>query len=100
MTLLFVISKAVTRQGPVKLSDSRADLQRAIETLRAPKEERRLRRLQSAPTRVSTERIEEQAAMQGGGAALPKPDGSLHAESSQSGTKPPSGGGSTAYSEE
>lgn len=105
MTLLFVISKAVTRRGSVKLSDSRADLQRAIENLRAPKEERKLRRLQSAPTRVCTERIEEQAAMQApeirqGGAALLKPDDSLHAESSQSGNKPSSGGGSTAHSEE
>ena len=97
MTLLFVISKAVTRRGPVKLSESRADLQRAIENLRAPKEERQLRQQQSAPTRVSTERIEEQ---RGGGAAPLEPDDSLHAESSQSGAKPSPGGGSTDHSEE
>lgn len=104
MTALFAVSKAVTRRGPVKLSESRADLQRAIETLRAPKEERKQRRLQNAPARVSTDRIEEQAVMQapeiqqGGGAVPLEPDGSLHADSSQSGAKPSLGGGS--HSEE
>lgn len=106
MTLLFAISKAVTRRGPVKLSDSRADLQRAIETLQAPKEERKQRRLGAVLPLVSTDRIEEQAAtqaletQQGGAVVPPEHNSSLHAESSQSGAKPSSGGGSITHNEE
>jgi hypothetical protein len=105
MTSLFAISKAVTRQRPVKLSMSRADLQRAIEILRAPKEERKQRRLQIALTQVSTEHTEEQAAMEapeiqrGGGAALLEGDDSIHAESSQSGVKASSRGASIVHHE-
>lgn len=65
MLVLFAISKAIKQtkagkqRGPVKLSRNRADLQKAIESLQAPKEERRQRRRQTTPTRVSTERTED-----------------------------------------
>lgn len=101
-----MISKAITRRGPVKLSRNRADLQRAIETLRAPKEERKQRQRQGGLTRVSTERIENQAAMlspelQPEGDAVPmEPIDALHAQSSRLGAKPSLGGGSTSHSDE
>lgn len=62
MTVLFAISKAVTRRGPVKLSSNRADLQRAIESLRAPKEERKQRLRQDPASQITTsdKRLEDQ----------------------------------------
>ncbi|KAL9044577.1 MAG: hypothetical protein Q9214_002298 [Letrouitia sp. 1 TL-2023] len=56
MAVLFVISKAFSQKRPVKLSRRRADLQRAIEALRAPKMERKQRRAQA---QSNAERLEE-----------------------------------------
>lgn len=60
MAVLFVISKAFSRRRPVKLSTKRADLQRAIETLRAPKMERSQRRPQGPHAQTDAERDGDQ----------------------------------------
>lgn len=108
MTTLFAVSKAFTRRGPVKLGDQ-ADLQRAIETLRAPKEERKQRRRQDVPPRVETGRVEDQAAnsapellLEGNsvplGSTIPsaKPD-PFNAQIYGSGAEPSRGDGSTVH---
>lgn len=100
MTTLFAISKAVTRRGWVKLSKNRADLQRAIGSLRAPKEERKQRRRQNNPTRIATEHIEDQPPpeVQPGGNAVPLIN--IDSLPAQSGAEQSSGGGSTSPGDE
>lgn len=61
MSILFLISKAISRRPYVKLSTRRADLQRAIETLRAPKEERKQRQRLASQIHGGIERSEEGA---------------------------------------
>lgn len=67
MALLFVTSKAFSQKRPVKLSRGLADLQRAIETLRAPKEERierRQRNRQYPQAQTDAERPEQDQNME------------------------------------
>lgn len=62
MLILLVVSKISSRRSFVKLSTTnRVDLQRAIETLRAPKEERKHRQRPLSERHVDVEHSGEQA---------------------------------------
>ena len=88
-----MISKFFTRRWPVKLSSRRADLQRAIEELRTPKEEQKKRREVRAQAEQHGGHIEDgpvvEVPMEEDGVPLESIDltkaGQLNGQSSESG---------------
>ncbi|KAL9103250.1 MAG: hypothetical protein Q9163_001701 [Psora crenata] len=107
MTVMLIISKIITRRRPVRLSNKRADLQRAIEELRTPKEEQKKRR--DARAQADAAQSEEQ--VEGGSAVKVEVEENrgpfgptylyeripLNGHSSASGVEPSSGAPSTSH---
>ena len=107
MVILLVVMKIIWRRKPVELSRKRADLQRAIEALRAPKQERKQRTHQSPPAE-DVNRLEEltqdptEVGPMNAGPTLLRPTLSsrnelLNAQVSESGADTSLGGSSSAY---
>ena len=59
MVMLLLIFKIIWRRKPVELSDNRAELQRAIEALRANKPKRKQRRHQGLTAQIDVNDLEE-----------------------------------------